>query len=204
MPVDWEQRYRRGETRWEKGSPAPPLTEFLARRPMMGDVLVPGCGTGHDVRAIAACGASVLGIDIAPSAIRIAREHPRVRDERYEIGDFLQPGAPFGHFDWLFEHTLFCAIDVDRRQDYASAVVGSLRPGGFFLAIFYLDPAHTEPGEPPYPVSTEEIDDLFGADFSLIEEWTPHLSHPGREERERVRLMRLKTKESPPRLPQAR
>ncbi|HPA16449.1 MAG TPA: methyltransferase domain-containing protein [Verrucomicrobiae bacterium] len=193
MPVDWEGRYRRGETRWEKGAPAPPLVEFLSRHRMSGEVLVPGCGTGHDVRAIAAGGASVLGIDIAPSAIRLAREHRPAGNERYALADFLKPPEELaGGFDWLFEHTLFCAIDPDRRHDYAASATTSLKPGGLFLAIFYLDPTDPEPGEPPFPVTTEELDDLFGKDFDLLEDWTPRTAHPGREGRERVRLMRLK------------
>ena len=202
MPVDWEDRYRRGETRWEKGAPAPPLMEFLARARICGDVLVPGCGTGHDVRAIASQGASVLGIDIAASAVRMARENPPVADERYEVGDFLAPGAPFGRFDWLFEHTLFCAIDPERWADYAASAVASLKPGGMFLAIFYLDPANVEPGEPPFPVSPDELDGLFGQEFDLLEDWTPRSAHPGREGRERVRLMRRNP--SPARLPSVR
>lgn len=191
MRQDWESRYRAGEMRWEKGVPAPPLMEFLARHTISGDVLVPGCGTGHDVRAIAAQGASVLGIDIAPSAIRLARGHRPARDERYAVADFLAPQPDLaGRFDWLLEHTLFCAIEPDRRQDYAASVVAALRPAGLFLAIFYIDPRDPEPGEPPYPVSTEELDRLFGPTFDLLENWVPRTAHPGREGRERVRLMR--------------
>ena len=191
MPVDWEGRYQLGETRWEKGAPAPPLMEFLARQEISGDVLVPGCGTGHDVRAIAAGGASVLGIDIAPSAIRMAREHPRAGRERYALADFLEPSPELsGRFDWVFEHTLFCAIDPDRRRDYVTSVTASLKPGGRFLAIFYLDPANREPGEPPFAVTTEELDHLFGTRFDLLEDWTPRTAHPGREGRERVRLLK--------------
>jgi hypothetical protein len=53
--MDWEQRYETGDTPWEKGAPAPPLLEWLeSRGSIRGDILVPGCGSGHDVRAIAA------------------------------------------------------------------------------------------------------------------------------------------------------
>ena len=53
--MDWEERYESGDTPWEKGAPAPPLLEWLdSRGSIRGDVLVPGCGSGYDVRAIAA------------------------------------------------------------------------------------------------------------------------------------------------------
>ena len=71
--VDWEQLYREGETPWEKGAAHPALIRWLNENPLSGRVLVPGCGFGYDVRALAATGAEVVGLDIAPSAITTAR-----------------------------------------------------------------------------------------------------------------------------------
>ena len=49
-----------------------------------GDVLVPGCGSGHDVRAIAAASpiAQVVGLDVAPSALDRARQFALCREAR--------------------------------------------------------------------------------------------------------------------------
>ena len=50
--MKWDELYQAKETPWEKGAPAPPLLEWLRMRgPLEGEVLVPGCGHGHDVRA---------------------------------------------------------------------------------------------------------------------------------------------------------
>src|SRR5450759_294719 len=72
----WEARYQSGEMSWEKGAPSPGLVDFLAARPDLphGTVCVPGCGTGHAVRAWAQAGFDAFGCDIAPSAIRLATE----------------------------------------------------------------------------------------------------------------------------------
>src|SRR5271168_4912958 len=53
MPTDWEARYQTGDMPWEKGEASPGLVDFLAGHPDLdrGTVAVPGCGTGHDVRA---------------------------------------------------------------------------------------------------------------------------------------------------------
>jgi methyl halide transferase len=70
--TDWNERYVLGDTPWEKGAPAPPLLSWMARYgPLNGDVLVPGCGLGHDVRAIAKASpdARVVGLDLAPEAL---------------------------------------------------------------------------------------------------------------------------------------
>ena len=191
-PTDWEKRYAEKDMPWEKGEPHPALVELLQRQPIHGLVLVPGCGFGHDVRALASTSDSVVGLDIAPSAIQTARRHPEVGGESYLVGDlFALPPRLRGTFDWVFEHTCFCAIDPARRAEYVTAVATALRPGGHFFAIFFLDP-DLDPGEtgPPFGISADELDALFLPEFHLLHEWVPAATFPGREGRERCRILR--------------
>src|SRR5947208_2746433 len=106
----WENRYQTADMPWEKGAPAPGLVDFLAAHPELprGTVSVPGCGTGHDVRAWAGAGFRAYGYDLAPSAIQLSVERTKVAGLRaqFRLADFLRDPAPF-RFDWLFEHTLF-------------------------------------------------------------------------------------------------
>lgn len=186
--VDWESRYRADDTPWDKGRAHPALVDWLRRHPLTGRILVPGCGSGHDVRAIAASGAhDVVGLDLAPSAIQRADAFPRIGPERYELGDFLSGAAP-GPFDALFEHTCFCAIDPSARFAYAAAAAAAVRPGGDFLAIFYADPGR-ESG-PPFGCTREELHQLFAPGFELIEEQTAIPTFEGREDREWLRFYR--------------
>ena len=191
-PVNWEARYVIGDTPWDKGCAAPPLTEFLAIHPVTGRVLVPGCGPGHDVRAISsqtASGNEVTGLDLSETALRIARGFSPVGSETYELGDLFQlPAAWEGRFDWVFEHTCFCAIPPERRADYVSAISRVLKPGGNYLAIFFLDPG-VEKG-PPHGVTREEISGLFDPDLELLEEWIPEKAFAGREGQELCQLRR--------------
>src|SRR6266568_7533757 len=59
--TNWETRYQTNDMPWEKGAPSPGLVDFLAAHPDLprGTVCVPGCGTGHDVRAWAGAGFDV-------------------------------------------------------------------------------------------------------------------------------------------------
>ena len=108
MPTEWELQYQKGETPWEKGAPSPGLVDFLAAEPIRGHVLVPGCGFGHDVRALAATAGEVIGLDLAPSAVEAAERVPKVRAERYVVGDlFALPPNMRRAFDWVVEHTCF-------------------------------------------------------------------------------------------------
>ena len=74
------------------------------------------------------------------------------------------------------------------REDYVEAVVTLLKPQGKLLAIFFLNPDHDEPG-PPYGVSLEELERFFGPQFVLEHEWVPQRTHPGREQRELMRVL---------------
>jgi SAM-dependent methyltransferase len=190
--MDWEARYLADDMPWEKGAPAPPLVDWLARNQIPGLVLVPGCGSGHDVRELARAGAEPIGIDIAPSAITRAESLPRAGSERYRVENlFALPPELTGVFDWAFEHTCFCAIDPKRRADYAAAIAAALKPHGRLLAIFYLDPGHAHPGDgPPFGVTRAELDTLFTPQFETLEEYVPSIAYPGREGRELVRVMR--------------
>lgn len=194
MPTDWESHYQQGDMPWEKGAASPGLLDFLKIEPVRGRVLVPGCGAGHDVRALAATADEVVGIDIAPSAIRLARSHPVVGGERYELANLFElPAVHRGAYDWVWEHTCFCAIDPAQRAAYVDAVAGVLKPGGRLLAIFYLDPGNHHPDEgPPFEVSTAELDRRFGPRFELEREWLPARAYAGREGREWMRILALK------------
>lgn len=190
MPTDWEAHYQQRHTPWDKGTPHPGLLAWLQTRELKGRILVPGSGAGHDVRALVAKTNEVLGLDLAPSALHLAHTFPPVGTERYELGDlFALPEHFQESFDWVFEHTCFCAIDPALRPQYVESIHGVLKPGGQLLAIFYLDPG-LPPGEsgPPFDVTLAELDTLFSPRFALQEDFIPARTYPGREDRERLRL----------------
>jgi methyl halide transferase len=196
--MNWDQLYLAKETPWEKGAPAPPLLEWLRTRGSLeGEVLVPGCGFGHEVRAIAAASpaSTVVGIDIAVTALTEALKFPSVGREVFQSADiFALPSSLQSRFDWVFENTCFCAIQPERRPDYVKMAVSALRTEGRLLAIFFLDPWDPddelpEGGGPPFGVTRDELDNLFSPHFSLVEEFKPTTAFPGREGREIIRLL---------------
>lgn len=189
--IDWEERWREDDTPWEKGYAAPPLEEFLdeADCELLGAerVLVPGCGSGHDVRAIRRHGIPATGLDLSASAINRAMAQPAVGDEDYLCGDLFSKDWRVGRrFDAVWEHTCFCAIDPEMRPAYARAMSEILPPGGFLTGVFFLTP--WDPGEehagPPHEASREEITKLFSPWFELRKEKVPERAYPGREGRE--------------------
>ena len=57
----------------------------------------------------------------------------------FQQADFLGEPPP-QRFDWLFEHTLFCAIQPAQRDEYVGALLRWLKPAGNYLAVNYLIP----------------------------------------------------------------
>lgn len=189
--TDWQQQYETGETPWDRGAPAPALVQYLATNPMTGRVLVPGCGTGQDVRVLALSGAEVLGLDIAPAAVERARRFlagtPRAE---VALGDlFTDTAQPplAGSFDLVWEHTCYCAIPVERRPDYVEAVAHALKPGGSLLGVFYLNPwdEGEDPNQgPPFGTGLDALCQMLAPRFDLVKGWRPEVAHPGREGKE--------------------
>jgi len=189
----WESLYQTKEMPWEKGAPSPGLVDFLAsHQNLPGEtVCVPGCGTGHDVREFAKAGFRTYGYDIAPSAITLGIE--KTKSDRFMANyrrlDFLRDDPPF-LFDWLFEHTLFCAIDPSDRELYVWAVLRWLKPGGQYLAVNYLIP---DQDGPPFGTTRDELWRRFSPHFDLKAEWLPR-SYPNRTRMESMLWWQRKPK----------
>lgn len=177
---------------WEKGAPSPGLVDFLAAHPDLpgSTVCVPGCGTGHDAREWAKAGFDTFGFDIAPSAIQLANEKTKAAGltANFQLGDFLHDDPSF-QFDWIFEHTLFCAIDPVERDNYTRAVLRWLKPEGQFLAVNYLIP---DTDGPPFGTTRDEQWQRFSNHFDLVKEWVPR-PYPNRTGLELMLWWRKKT-----------
>ena len=129
-----DQRYRQRDTPWDKGRASPALIAWLQENHgrMTGSVLIPGCGTGHDVRAIATAEPTSfpVGIDISRTAIEACRQNKVRGNERYEEENlFSLPKTLFGTCDWLWEHTCFCAIAPKERLAMARTSCPVPHPG---------------------------------------------------------------------------
>jgi len=140
-------------------------------------VAVPGCGSGYDVHEFAKAGFDASGFDIAPSAMERARKKSRAAGlkARFRLANFLRDRPP-QKFDWLFEHTLFCAIKPEERDDYVRATLRWLKPDGQYLAVNYLIP---DLDGPPFGTTRDELWRRFSPHFELVEEFVPR-SYPNR------------------------
>jgi SAM-dependent methyltransferase len=166
----WEGRYQEGTARWDLGQPAPPLVSLLNEptAPPPGRMMVLGAGNGHDALFFAEQGFDVVGVDFAPSAIAHAQASAKARHLKAtflqrDIFDLADEYA--GQFDYVLEHTCFCAIAPHQRPAYVDLAYALLQPGGEFIGLFW---AHARPGGPPFGITPNEIRALFSKRFRDI------------------------------------
>lgn len=165
----WEQRYRTGDAGWDLGQPSPPFVALLNGPdcPAPGRVVVVGSGRGHDALLFARHGFTVTGVDFAPSAVTAAQtaaEQAGLPATFVQADFFTLPATHAGAFDYVLEHTFFCAIDPARRPEYVEVVHALLRPGGELIGLFY---AHGRSGGPPWTTDADEIRRLFAPRFTV-------------------------------------
>ena len=162
----WDRRYQEGSDGWELGQAAPPLQDFLSHHPLApqppGQVLVPGCGRGHEARLLAGLGFAAVGLDFSAEAITAARQlaAPPGASLLWLQADLFDPqalaagGLGAASLQGVVEHTCFCAIEPAQRPAYLQTVVELLAPGGWLLALFWCP---DRAGGPPYGSDAGEL-----------------------------------------------
>lgn len=190
--MNWDEAYRKGEVYWDKGAPSLPLRQYLEIHPAKGRALVPGCGRGHEVALAVEFGLDVMGLDIAPTAIAEAKTlYPKIAD-RFIVGDLFNPAAELrGAFDVVLEHTCMSGLPPALRASYRRGIDLTLKPGGLLIGVWFINP-NLEPGYegPPFPFSVPALTALFADGYSIVDDYVPDIAFPGREGRERLRVLR--------------
>jgi SAM-dependent methyltransferase len=164
-PDFWETRYRQGITPWDAGRVPPRLEQWLATLPPAQRVLVPGCGSGYEVKRLAERGDDVLGIDFSDAALDAARRTLGPFAQRVCKADFFAFSAP--PFDVVYERTFMCALPPRERPRWAQRVAELLRAGGLLAGFFFL--ADKDRG-PPFGIAERGLRALLDPGFTLLED----------------------------------
>jgi SAM-dependent methyltransferase len=157
-PEFWDTRFRGGVTPWDAGRTPPLLEDFLAGR-ARSKVLVPGCGTGYEVRAFAERGHDVLGIDFSEAALEAARAFLGPLAARVRHADFFSLPGPF---DLVYERAFLCALPRALWERWGAKMADVVRPGGELAGFFYFD--DNERG-PPFGTSLSALGTLLEPAF---------------------------------------
>ena len=190
--MNWDEKYQKGEARWDKGAPSPPMKQYLERHAVRGRALVPGCGRGHEVALAVKHGLDAVGLDVSPTAVAEARARYPQLAGRFVTGDLFNPAQELRDaFEVVLEHTCLCALPPALRADYRRGIDLTLRRGGLLIGVWYINPA-LDPGKegPPFALSVAELTALFVDGYEIVKDYVPEVAFAGREGRERVRVLR--------------
>ncbi|WP_151638102.1 MULTISPECIES: methyltransferase domain-containing protein [Noviherbaspirillum] len=164
----WEARFASGSIPWDRGGPNPQLQRWIDASCIKAQqrAVVPGCGQGWEVAAMAAAGIQVTGLDFAPAAIDACRALLTANqlDAQLCVADVLawRPPMPV---DAVYEQTCLCALHPDHWQGYAKQLHAWLRPGGSLMMLVAQVPseesAHGFIKGPPYHCDINAVRALF-------------------------------------------
>jgi SAM-dependent methyltransferase len=164
-PDFWNGRYVARKTPWDFGGVQAALKSFLARSSVSGRVLIPGCGSGYEVKAFHEAGYDVTAIDFSPAAVDQAKNVLGTLAEKIILGDFFTHDFGQDYFDFIYERTFLCSMPPSRWPDYTNRMASLLSPGGKLIGLFFYG---QQQSGPPYPLTDQQADQLFQRHFRLL------------------------------------
>ena len=188
-PEFWEKRFRDNFTPWDAGRVPAALETFLRIEPQGQRVLIPGCGSGYEVRAFADAGHDVIAVDFAPAAVERTQKALGSLSERVRLADFFE--FDFGaRFDLVYERAFLCSLPRPLRPRYARRVSELLGPRGRIAGFFFF-----EDGErgPPFGLRSGELEALLADRFEQTEDTAVADSIPIFAGKERWKVWRVRS-----------
>jgi SAM-dependent methyltransferase len=163
-PQFWDERFGRAFTPWERGGVPLALRRFVAGAGRAMTILIPGCGSAHELALMCEAGWEVTAIDFSGEAVARARAQAGPWADRIMQADFFawDPPRPL---DLVYEQAFLCALPRARWPDVARRWNELLGQGGLLAGYFFFDDAVKGP---PFGIDRARLDDLLGDTFDCV------------------------------------
>jgi SAM-dependent methyltransferase len=156
----WDASYHEGPAPWDIGQPQPAIARLASEGGFAGAVLDAGCGTGENTLLVASLGLSVLGVDVAETALAIARK--KADDRGIEVEFAAADAFQLEHLGRMFETVLDCGLfhtfDADERPRYVASLASVTKHDGTLYVLCFSDDG---PDTGPHPIREEELRAAF-------------------------------------------
>jgi SAM-dependent methyltransferase len=166
----WDSAYRRdGSPGWDTGRPSSNLRSAISDgliKPCRAVEL--GCGTGTNVIYLAQQGFDVTGIDIAPTALNIARDKAGAAGVKADwlLADVTRTPS-LKPFDLVFDRGCYHGVRRANAAGYVATLRQLTHRGSRVLIL--AGNANEERHYGPPRVTEEEIRGDFSEDFRIVE-----------------------------------
>jgi SAM-dependent methyltransferase len=123
-------------------------------------VLDAGCGTGENALHVASMGSPVVGVDVAETALAIARAKAEDRgiEVEFAAADALRLDRLGRSFETVLDCGLFHTFDGEERPAYVASLASATEHGGTLYVLCFSDDG---PDTGPHPISEEELRAAF-------------------------------------------
>ena len=158
--LPWDASYHDGLAPWDTGHPQPAIVRVASEGGFAGAVLDAGCGTGENTLHVAALGLPVLGVDVAETALAIARAKAADRgiEAEFAVADALQLERWERRFETVLDCGLFHTFNGDERPGYVASLASVTEHDATLYVLCFSDDG---PDTGPHPVSQEELKAAF-------------------------------------------
>ncbi len=158
----WDASYVNGPAPWDLEGPQPAIVRLAGEGAFVGAVLDAGCGTGENALHVASLGLRVVGVDVAETAVSLAREKAATRgsDAEFLVADALHLDRLGRVFETVFDCGLFHSFDRDERRAYVASLVPATTLGANLYVVCFSDVGPADSCG-PHPVSQEELRAAF-------------------------------------------
>ncbi|HZU43869.1 MAG TPA: class I SAM-dependent methyltransferase [Terriglobales bacterium] len=166
--LPWDASYLRDEPApWDIGRPQLAIARLASEGKFAGAVLDAGCGTGEHALLIASLGLPVVGVDVAETALAIARQKARDRGiaVQFVAADAFQLKRLGRMFQTVLDCGLFHAFNAAERPRYLASLASVTERDATLFVLCFSDEG---PDTGPHPVREEEL----RAAFNPASGWT--------------------------------
>jgi ubiquinone/menaquinone biosynthesis C-methylase UbiE len=142
---DWDQIYREvpvDQWGWELGKPRPVLVKMVENCTVPpGQALDLCCGAGTNTVYLAQKGFTVTGIDISPTALRLAKKQAAKAKAAIGFlnGSFVDLAFADAVFDFVFDMGCFHHVEPEDRSRFLVGLHRVLKHGGIYMFTGFSD-----------------------------------------------------------------
>jgi SAM-dependent methyltransferase len=160
--LPWDASYHHGPAPWDIGRPQQTIVRLAAEGAFVAPVLDAGCGTGENALHLASLGLSVVGVDVAETALASAREKAADRGIQAEFAaaDAFDLARLGRSFETVLDSGLFHTFDDEERPRYVASLASVTRHDGMLYVLCFSDEG---PETGPHPVRQEQLRAAFNS-----------------------------------------